>query len=102
MTTDKPYCEQDIVDCLRVAAEAVGHHSYYLRAASVGASSRHHTGEHPMSEFKFPRPDQYVLVRVKREWVPDWLYSFYSAVFPTWLEPFRWIVHREVDDDAAQ
>ena len=33
MTTDKPYWEQDIAECLRVAAEAVGPNSYYLRAA---------------------------------------------------------------------
>lgn len=33
MTTDKPYWEQDIVECLRIAADAVGKNSYYLRAA---------------------------------------------------------------------
>ena len=35
MTTDKetPYWEQDIAECLRVAAEAIGPNSYYLRAA---------------------------------------------------------------------
>ena len=33
MTTDKPYWEQDIVECLRIAANAVGENSYYLRAA---------------------------------------------------------------------
>ena len=35
MTTDKetPYWEQDIAECLRVAAEIIGPNSYYLRAA---------------------------------------------------------------------
>lgn len=33
MATDKPYWEQDIVECLRIAADAVGKNSYYLRAA---------------------------------------------------------------------
>ena len=35
MTTDKttPYWEQDIVECLRIAAEIIGPNSYYLRAA---------------------------------------------------------------------
>lgn len=35
MTIDKttPYWEQDIVECLRIAANAVGKNSYYLRAA---------------------------------------------------------------------
>lgn len=33
MTTDKPYWEQDLVACLRVAADAIGPNSYYLRAA---------------------------------------------------------------------
>lgn len=35
MTSDKnaPYWEQDIAECLRVAAEIIGPNSYYLRAA---------------------------------------------------------------------
>lgn len=35
MTIDKttPYWEQDIAECLRVAAEIIGPNSYYLRAA---------------------------------------------------------------------
>lgn len=34
MTIDKtPYWDQDIVECLRVAADAIGPNSYYLRAA---------------------------------------------------------------------
>lgn len=35
MTTDKttPYWDQDIAECLRVAAEIIGPNSYYLRAA---------------------------------------------------------------------
>ena len=45
MTTDKetPYWEQDIAECLRVAAEIIGPNSYYLRAAEYIEEMRDRT-----------------------------------------------------------
>jgi hypothetical protein len=50
-----------------------------------------------MTEFKFPKGDQWQLVAVKREWVPEWLYRLYSYL-PPWLEPFRTIFNKRVDE----
>lgn len=53
-----------------------------------------------MSEFRFPK-DGYYMTRVKRDWVPEWLYRIYAAVCPPWLEPIRWILHRELPHDDS-
>lgn len=48
-----------------------------------------------MSEFRFPRGDQWEMTHIKRAWVPEWLYRMYSYL-PAWLEPFRWIFNRRI------
>lgn len=41
--------------------------------------------------------DQWVLVRPKRDWVPDWLFRAVFFVCPTWLWPVRQILTRPAD-----
>lgn len=42
--------------------------------------------------------DQWELVRIKRKWCPEWLFRCY-AWLPAWLEPFRVIFTKEVNDE---
>jgi len=50
------------------------------------------------SEFKFNNRDEWVMVAVKRDWVPEWLYRLYSYL-PSWLQPFQWIFNRKVNNN---
>lgn len=53
-----------------------------------------------MSEFRFPKADQWRLVAVKRDWVPEWLYRIYSYL-PSWLNPkYAAIARRRITGDA--
>ncbi len=50
-----------------------------------------------MTEYHFPKPG-WVMTHEKRAWVPEWLYRAYSRLLPPWLEPFRWILNRKVQE----
>lgn len=49
-----------------------------------------------MTEYRFPRRDEWVMVAKKRDWVPEWLYKAYSYL-PEWLQPFRWIFNEDIE-----
>lgn len=49
-------------------------------------------------EFQFQKPG-WVLIYEQRAWVPNWLYHLYAAICPPWLEPFRFLLNKKVDEE---
>lgn len=41
---------------------------------------------------------EWVLVRVKRSWVPDWFFAAVFSFCPTWLWPVRQLLTKDVTD----
>lgn len=41
----------------------------------------------------------YSLVRIKRAWVPNWLWVAYAYTLPPWVWPFRQILTATVKPD---
>ena len=35
--------------------------------------------------------NEWVLVAIKRRWVPEWAFWLYAKLIPPWVQPFRWV-----------